>query len=148
LHAYFRRYLIGAEFDLITDHAPLQTLFGNPRAKLSARIERWGLRLMAFKFRVLHVKGESNVSDYLPRHLVQSAHDDRLCRITEEHVNNIIYQATPKAISLDSIRAETASDSTLQKVLAALQTGDWSQAKNDVAYFNLFQRPCRTDDER
>ena len=89
---------------------------------------------MAFKFRVLHVKGESNVSDSLSRHSysVQSTHDDRLCRITEEHVNNIIYQATPKAISLDSIRAETASDSTLQKVLAALETGDWSQAKNDT----------------
>ena len=134
------RYLIGAEFDLITDHAPLQILFGNARAKLPARIERWGLRLMAFKYRVLHVRGEDNISDYLSRHPVRSTHDDRLCHITEEYINNVIYHATPKAISLDNIRAETRSDATLQKVLTALQTGDWREAENDKhmwSYYNV-----------
>ena len=96
------RYLIGAEFELITDHAPLP-------AQLPGRIERWGLRLMAFKYRVLHV---TSGPLYARRPLVSY------------YINNVIYHATPKAISLDNIRVETRSDTTLQKVLTALQTGD------------------------
>jgi len=41
---HFRHYLIGAEFDLIKDQRPLQTLFGNPRTKLPARIEHFSDR--------------------------------------------------------------------------------------------------------
>jgi len=137
---HFRRYLTGAEFDLVTDHQPLRVIFGNPRAKLPARIERWGLRLMAFKFRVVHVKGDDNISDYLSRHPVRSTADDRLCSIAEQHVNNVIYHATPKAINLDSIKAETTHDPTLQSVLSALQSGDWRQAANDRqtrSYYNV-----------
>jgi len=128
---HFRRYLLGSEFDLITDHHPLRIIFDNARAKLPARIERWGLRLMAFKFRVLHVKGQDNISDYMSRHPISSSKDDRLCYITEQYINNVIYHATPKAVSLDSIRAETKNDPTLQRVKSAMQSGDWRAANND-----------------
>jgi len=47
---------------------------------------------MAFKFIVLHVKGESNISG--------------ISRITEEYVDNVINQATPKAISLELWRLD------------------------------------------
>jgi len=88
---HFRRYLAGPEFDSVTDHQPLWVIFDSPRAKLPAQIERWGLRLMAFKFRVVHVKGNDNISDYLSRHSIPSTSDDRLCSIAEQHVSNVIY---------------------------------------------------------
>jgi len=91
-------YLIGSEFDLVTDHIPHKMIFGNMRAKSPVRIERWGLRLMAFKFRVLHVRGESNMNrDYLSRHRIRSTNDDRISRITEEYVDNVINHATLRA---------------------------------------------------
>ena len=39
------RYLYGCSFDLMTDHKPLEAIYGNPRCKLSARMERWSIRL-------------------------------------------------------------------------------------------------------
>ena len=38
---------------------------------------------MAFKFRVLHVKDESNISECLSRHPIRSTDDDQIYRITD-----------------------------------------------------------------
>ena len=40
----FHMYLIGIEFNLNTNYKPLEVIY-NPKTKLSARIERWALRL-------------------------------------------------------------------------------------------------------
>ena len=105
---HFCRYLLGCEFDLITDHQPLQTIFGNSRAKLPARIERWGLRLMAFRFRVLHIQGNQNPSDYLSRHTAptSSAMGNLSTKLTERYryINFVVDSATPKAINIDAIK--------------------------------------------
>ena len=52
---------------------------------------------MAFKFRVVHVKGDDNISDYLSRerHPIPS-----IASIAEQHVNNVIYHATPGKLSM------------------------------------------------
>lgn len=47
----FRIYLLGIYFELETDHRPLETLF-TATSRPTARIERWMLRLQAFKFKV------------------------------------------------------------------------------------------------
>lgn len=47
----FRTYLMGITFELETDHRPLETLF-SPTSRPTARIERWILRVQAFKFKV------------------------------------------------------------------------------------------------
>ena len=79
---------------------------------------------MAFKFIVLHVKGESNISG--------------ISRITEEYVDNVINQATPKAISLELWRLSDLH------VLAAVQSDDWTAASNDkqmLSYYNVRAEP-------
>ena len=45
----FHVYLYGADFDLLTDHKALEFIF-SPRSKLSARIERWMLRLQSYRY--------------------------------------------------------------------------------------------------
>lgn len=40
---HFHMFLYGKEFDLVTDHKPLEVIFG-PRSKPGACIERWILR--------------------------------------------------------------------------------------------------------
>ncbi|CAK1554366.1 unnamed protein product [Leptosia nina] len=48
---HFHMFLYGKEFELVTDHKPLEVIFG-PKSKPCARIERWVLRLQSYKFKV------------------------------------------------------------------------------------------------
>ncbi|CAB4007063.1 Transposon Tf2-9 poly [Paramuricea clavata] len=45
----FHLYLVGTQFDLITDHKPLEVIY-SPKSKPPLRIERWLLRLQQYKF--------------------------------------------------------------------------------------------------
>ena len=62
----FHPYIYGQTFDLVTDHKPLEVIYG-PRSKPSARIERWVLRLQPYDFKVVHIKGRDNIADSLSR---------------------------------------------------------------------------------
>jgi hypothetical protein len=62
----------GNEFTLITDHKPLEVIYGSKSAKVSARIERWILRLQPYTFKVVYKPGATNPADYLSRHPIQS----------------------------------------------------------------------------
>ena len=59
-------YLLGREFVLITDHAPLKWMITNKNN--NARITRWFLTLQDFKFTVEHRPGKENkIADALSR---------------------------------------------------------------------------------
>ena len=49
----FHLYLYGTEFDLYTDHKPLEIIY-SPRGKPPARIERWALRLQPYRFKIIY----------------------------------------------------------------------------------------------
>ena len=42
---HFHLYLYGSDFEVVTDHRPLVSLFNNPHSKPPTRIERWILKL-------------------------------------------------------------------------------------------------------
>ncbi len=59
-------YLLGREFTLCSDHAPLQWL--HRMKDTNARITRWYLALQPFKFKVIHRPGtQMTVADFLSR---------------------------------------------------------------------------------
>ncbi len=61
-----RYYLLGREFTLCSDHAPLQWL--HHMKDTNARITRWYLALQPFKFKVIHRPGtQMTVADFLSR---------------------------------------------------------------------------------
>ena len=62
----FHIYLIGIEFELHTDHKPSEVIY-HPKAKPSARIERWVLRLQQYQFKLRHRPGKTNPADVLSR---------------------------------------------------------------------------------
>ena len=63
----FHLYLTGLpSFQLVTDCKALEAIYG-PRSKPSARVERWVLRLMPFKYTVRHVTSGQNIADCLIR---------------------------------------------------------------------------------
>jgi hypothetical protein len=62
-------YLYGREFEIETDHRPLEHIY-KPKATNSgkpapARIERWRLRLQECDFKVVYKPGSSNLADSL-----------------------------------------------------------------------------------
>lgn len=56
---YFRPYLFGQQFKIVTDHKPLLWLmsFKEPNSKLV----RWKLRLLEYDYEVIYKKGSQNV---------------------------------------------------------------------------------------
>jgi hypothetical protein len=113
----------GNEFTLITDHKPLEVIYGSKSAKVSARIERWILRLQPYTFKVVYKPGATNPADYLSRHPIQSNHKQQL--LTEEYVNFIASNSIPKAMTIDEIIAATNLDRSLQGLRAAIKLNKW-----------------------
>ena len=62
---HFHLFIYGKPFQLVTDHKPLEVIYGNPKSKPSARIERWVLRLQPYQFTVQYKPGVDNPADYL-----------------------------------------------------------------------------------
>ena len=61
----FHLYLSGLQsFQLVTNCKALQAIY-SPRSKPSARVERWVLCLMPFKYTVRHVPSGQNIADCL-----------------------------------------------------------------------------------
>ncbi|KAL0158778.1 hypothetical protein M9458_046854, partial [Cirrhinus mrigala] len=114
---HFHLYLYGHPFTLVTDHKPLELIWNNPRSKPPARIERWGLRLQPYQFRIEYRKGTDNPADFMSRHPISldTKHNTRASKVAEEYVNFMALQATPKAMTLDEIKTETKKDAILQQ---------------------------------
>ena len=58
----FHVYLLGREFELVTDHKPLEVIY-SLISKPSTRIERWVLRLQPYHFTVTYKPGKENIGD-------------------------------------------------------------------------------------
>ena len=121
---HYHLYLYGAEFTLITDHKPLEIIYGNPQAKTSARIERWVLRLQPYDFKVVYKSGATNAADFLSRHPTQASrrmHE----KMAEEYINFITPNSVPKTMTLDEISQATDQDRELKGLRAAIRLNKW-----------------------
>ena len=112
---HFNLYLYGAPFTLVTDHRPLEAIFGNPSSKPLARIERWALRLQPYDFTIVYRAGKDNPADYMSRHALPCTRS-RQSTSAEECLNLITGHATPKAMTLQEVKEATATDARLQQV--------------------------------
>jgi hypothetical protein len=136
----FHLYLAGTEFTIITDHKPLEPMFNNPFTALPARIERWVLRLQQYHMNVEYSPGKDNPADYASRHptsieipertqLMNSVYNVRYAeKIAEEYVNQVAAESTPRSMKTTDIKSATDKDATLQTVIAAVRSGNWSHA--------------------
>ena len=122
---HFHMFLFGHHFTLVTDHKPLEIIYGTTRSKPSACIERWVLRLQPYHFNVIYKPGATNPADYLSRHPAspRMSHPDRMA---EEYVNFIERHTAPRAMPLDEIATATCTDKTLSTLVTCLRTNKWS----------------------
>ena len=121
---HFHMFLFGHRFTLVTDHKPLEIIYGTTKSKPSARIERWVLRLQPYTFNVVYKPGATNPADYLSRHpsSPRRSHPDRMA---EEYVNFIEQHTVPRAMTLDEIATATKTDKTLTALETCLRTNTW-----------------------
>ncbi|XP_047991724.1 uncharacterized protein K02A2.6-like isoform X2 [Leguminivora glycinivorella] len=129
---HFHIFLYGKQFDLITDHKPLEVIFG-PKSKPCARIERWILRLQSYKFKVIYRPGKNNIADPLSR-----LNDNNLSsgEPIEHHIQQIVEYIRPRAISLNEVAYYSEKDPEIQKVKAGLYHNNWDE---EVKIYKLFQ---------
>ena len=124
----FHPYVYGMAFDLVTDHKPLQVIYG-PRSKPCARIERWVLRLQPYTFKIVHVPGGKNIADPLSRLVSGEGYPTQYYTEAEEYVRFIAVNATPVALNIRTVEEESASDGELTQLREAIRTGNYATCK-------------------
>ena len=121
----------GTQFQVITDHIPLLRIF-EKLTPMSARIERWRLRLMPYNCKLVYRPGkdEDNPVDYLSRHPekanIQTPDTD------SQYLNYICTNVVPKAMTLAEVKQATQEDHTLQLLKKAIETQKheyWSKSE-------------------
>lgn len=138
---HFNMYLYGLkEFELITDHKPLEVIFGS-RSKPCARIERWVLRLQAYNYKVVHCPGKNNIADSLSR---LCPHQNSCSFEDEHHINKIVEFARPVAVSMEDIITKSQNDDDILLVKMALSSKNWDSKVNN---YKLFEHELWTHNE-
>lgn len=135
----FSIYLLGLQFELITDHRPLEAIF-TPKSKPCARIERWVLRLQSFRYKVVYKKGSTNIADPFSR-LYNVSNDEAFDEDCEQYIRAII-----DAVALDTgeIGKASVQDRDLIILRAAIESNNWNQV--DVLYSVFRHEYCIVGD--
>ncbi|XP_061195212.1 uncharacterized protein K02A2.6-like [Saccostrea echinata] len=119
----FHVYLYGTEFELLTDHKPLECIY-SPKSKVCARIERWVLRMQPYTFKVRYIPGPRNIADTLSR-LVKNDPAQKSLDLEDAYVRFVAKEATPMAMTTREIERASESDPELCSVRQCLVTQQW-----------------------
>ena len=101
---YFRPYLFGRHFNVITDHKPLEWLFSlkEPNSKLI----RWKLKLQEYDYTIFYKKGKLNQNaDALSRIEIHfnETNDNSNIDFTDKEIENVINEIEQYAVTNENI---------------------------------------------
>lgn len=130
---HFHIFLYGKRFELITDHKPLEVIFG-PKSKPCARIERWVMRLQSYDYKIVYQPGKTNIADSLSR-LSKNAEKSRI-KLEDNHICQIVEFVRPRAVSLKEIIDSSMEDKEILNVKEGLYRNIWN---DDVKLYKIFQ---------
>lgn len=120
-----RQYLIGVNFRLMIDNKPIVQLFSKPIDRLSNRLQRWMLAIQHFSFSLAFIKNTDNIlADALSRNAITDQPSDIELA---EYTLCMLLSSSP--IDLKSVAEQTTLDSTLSKVVKAVQQG-WNSPES------------------
>ena len=122
----FHPYIYGVPFELVTDHKPLEVIYG-PKSKPCARIERWVLRMQPYKFEVKYQPGPKNIADHLSRLVKKMETEVKQSSQEEEYVRFVAVSATPNAMTTREAEEASAEDEELLAVRQCINGKPWDQ---------------------
>ena len=125
---HFHQYLYGSLFTIVSDHKPLEVIYGKANSKPSARIERWVLRLQPYNFRIRYRDGKENPADYMSRHPSKTNRGDQE-KYTELYINFITKCAIPSAMTRNEIISETDRDLMSGLLKKAISANNWDDQR-------------------
>lgn len=109
---YFRPYLFGRKFKVVTDHKPLQWMMSLKEP--NSRLTRWRLKLSEYDFTVIYKKGKNNTNaDALSR-----------VEIHNEEINSLAGNPSEKPPSLANSSTITVHTSNEHPILEVPITDD------------------------
>ena len=112
-------YLIGKQFNLVVDNKAVELIYKNPKSKPSARLDRWGLRLIPYSFNIRYEPGHSNIADFISRNTTEEVKVGE--DYVENYVNMLVDCDVPVAIKLENMKQATNQDETLQEVKSMIR---------------------------
>ena len=122
----YNSYVSGREFELETDHKPLECIFSKT-SKPSARIERWVLRLQCHDCKVVYLPGKQTLSHALSQ--MNQCNSKDLSSEKEDIIRFVATEATPAALTTREIECKSELDPELQSIRYYIENGDWSKCK-------------------
>ena len=143
---HFELYLVGAEFELITDNEAVKRILNNPMARPPPRIERMFLRIMHFTFKCIHKPGLSNNADYLSRNPVASRRAGKTIAEAEQFIKLISSYAVPSALTRNQLIEATKSDPVLQRVMEMLACNRFTKEEDVRPYRSVANELSQTQD--
>jgi len=129
----WRPYLLGRKFTLETDHEPLRMIFSTKGLdRMSLRIARWAVRLMAFNFDIKYKRGaENTIPDFFSRFPIQD--EDTVFMLEEDEEDTSILNE----VTVSGFQMETDSCPELAQLKNFLQT-QWPQKKDLNSSFKTY----------
>jgi hypothetical protein len=140
----FHYYLLGKRFTIKTDAEGVKFIYERTIQKpkrILSRAEGWALRLAAFDFDIVYVKGRDNIADASSRLYTseiepqqyaesEACAEIRSCEIMEYSACEI--RAESKFVSIEEIKRETTACEEIAEVLGFLEGNKWE--KNNAFY--------------
>uniref|UniRef100_A0ABD2W3B8 RNA-directed DNA polymerase n=1 Tax=Trichogramma kaykai TaxID=54128 RepID=A0ABD2W3B8_9HYME len=133
----FYFYLAGLEFELETDHKPLEAIF-KPSSKPPACIERWLLRLQALRFKVIYKQGKLNIPDPFSR-LCKIQNEPSFDTENEYHILRIIEQNVPQALKFSHIITESKKDEEVIDAINKISNNSWLTNDKNIFFPYRFE---------
>ncbi|XP_064468546.1 uncharacterized protein K02A2.6-like [Ornithodoros turicata] len=135
----FHFYLYGRKFVLVTDHKPLQCIFGSKKGIptiAAARIQRWAISLSAYDYIIKHCSSEENSApDYFSRLPLQTTRQN----FRDEVDSFFTLWLDTLPVTSKDIARETTKDPLLSRVLEHTMIG-WAAEIKDPSLKPFFQR--------
>lgn len=128
------QYLAGRKFEILSDHKPLEALFGEYKSlpKMAAgRIQRWSIFLANFNYSFKYIKGVENVkADALSRLPLADNHIVELNLENESNFDYLNFVEDLIPVDVYRIRSETRRDPILGTVFNFIRYGFPEKSEN------------------
>ena len=115
-------YLYGGHFTLHTDCKPIQLIFGNPKSKPPARIERWNLRLQGYDLSGTHQRKPESFR--FPLRHPHSSKPKKQETMAKDYINFLSGHAVPKAMTLSDSKSNQ-----IRPNIAAISQNDFYESE-------------------